>query len=425
MRILLSFICGMLFCYYVSYKKRSYTSDKKENYISIQEQQDRKTAYCFYDAANFHILGQLPQTQTYTRLPKSAEHIVRTNVWNLSKNSAGISIRFQSNATKIAVRWILKNNFTISNMTPIAAKGFDLYAYTEGVWRFVGSAKPTEHRTNESVIISDMSAQNREYLLNLPLYDGVSSIEIGVDTGASINKPIHPIISNKNPIVLYGTSITQGASASRPGLIYGALLQRFLQKEVINLGFSGNGKFEKTITPYIMSADPSLIILDCTPNSDAQTIQGNLPALIDDIRSKNSTVPILLVESIVRDYAYFKKNDSSVFGSLPYINGQNYALRCVYEEKIKMYKKIFYISQKELIDVDRYPENTIDGTHLSDIGHYQIFKALLKKIFEIFQSTAFLEAVFFNFKYTKIPEVKVSTCLQNIKYIVQYYKIRI
>ncbi len=336
----------------------------------------------YYGDAKFEVIGKLPNTGTYARLPISAKEIVRQPVWQLSRHSAGISVRFSSNSTSIKVRWTLNDNSTRSNMTPIASKGLDLYAYVDDKWQFVGVAKPTGTIQNESEVISGMETENREYLLNLPLYDGISSLEIGVDKGATFGKPRQKIIDTSRPIVFYGTSITQGASASRPGLTYPALLQRYFNKAVINLGFSGNGRFEKEIAEFIMTANPSLIVLDCTPNSRSDTIKKNLPKTIDYIRSINDTTPIILVESIIREYAFFKRDDKTVFGTISFINEQNNALKEVYEIKSEIYKNLFYLSNEYLIGQDH--EATIDGTHFNDLGHYRAYEVLRQVIEKIF-----------------------------------------
>lgn len=203
--------------------------------------------FYFKDASNFEILGLLPGNTLYSRLPSDAENEVRPAVWKLSKNSAGISIRFNSNSSTIKIRWKLDNNRVKGNMTPISSNGLDLYAFTKDRWQFVGVAIPGTEVTNEATVITGMGKQDREYLLNLPLYEGVNILEIGIDEEATITKPKKTIIDQKNPTIFYGTSITQGASASRPGLTYAALLERKINKEVINLGFSGNGRFEKEV----------------------------------------------------------------------------------------------------------------------------------------------------------------------------------
>lgn len=376
------FICGTIFIAYKFYPKiKSNFFPNKQEITTIQEAKLKDTdtiPTVFYDASEFEIIGQLPNTKTYTRLPENAEKIVREPVWQLSKHSAGISVRFSSNSSKIKIRWTLNNNSNATNMTPIASKGFDLYAYVDSKWQFVGVAQPKGTIQNEATVIIGMETRNREYLLNLPLYSGVSSLEIGIDKGTSIDKPTQKIIDTSNPIVFYGTSITQGASASRPGLTYSALIERYFKKEVINLGFSGNGRFEKEIGEYIMTSKPSIIILDCTPNSSADIIRKNLPELLDYILSLNDSIPIILVESIMRDFAFFKKDDKTVFGTISFINEQNKALKEVYEKKIKTNKNIIYVSSQKIVGQDH--EATIDGTHFNDLGHYRAYEHLRQEI---------------------------------------------
>jgi lysophospholipase L1-like esterase len=376
------FICGTIFIAYKFYPKiKSNFFPSKQEITTIQEAKlkDINTiSTVFYDASEFEIIGQVPNTKTYTRLPDNAERIVRKPVWQLSENSAGISVRFSSNSSKIKIRWTLNSNSNATYQTPIASKGFDLYAYVDNKWQFVGVAQPKGTIQNEATVIIGMEAKNREYLLNLPLFNGISSLEIGIDKGTFIDKPTLKIIDTSNPIVFYGTSITQGASASRPGLTYPSLLERHFNKEVINLGFRGNGRFEKEIGKYIMTSKPSLIILDCTPNSPADTIRKNLPELLDYILSSNDTIPIILVESIMRDFAFFKKDDKTVFGTISFINEQNKALKEVFENKIKTNKNIVYISNQNLVGQDH--EATIDGTHFNDLGHYRAYERLRQEI---------------------------------------------
>ena len=370
-------MCAILYLIYNFHPKLIpnliYTESAVEIKESILKNEITKSTI-FHNAAKFKILGKLPETDLYARLPKEAKKFVSEPVWKLSRNSAGIAIRFSSNSSSIKIRWTLKDNVVYSNMTPIASKGFDLYTYSNEKWQFVGVAKPSDKIQNESIIIDGMQASEREYLLNLPLYDGVQSLEIGIDYDAHISSPIQNIIDNNKPIVFYGTSITQGASASRPGLTYVALLGRNLNKEIINLGFSGNGKFDKILANYFMSINPSFIVLDCTPNSPSDTIRKNLPDLIEFVRSKNKTVPIFFVESIIRDFSYFKKDDKLVFGTMSFINQQNNTLNEIYKEKSMKHKNLYYINSEKLIGNDH--EATIDGTHFNDLGHFRAYEFL-------------------------------------------------
>jgi lysophospholipase L1-like esterase len=377
------FICGAFFYSYKFYpniqQKRfpNPLSEVKEG--NLKDKVSDSVQY--YHISELDIIGKLPLTETYSRLPQEAKDKVRQPVWNLSKKTAGISIRFTSNTTAVKLRWTLSSNVIMSNMTPIASKGFDLYAYRNGKWQFAGVARPQNSITNQAVIIDGMQQEDREYLLNLPLYDGVVSAEIGIDQNAYIKKPVNHIIDKTNPIIFYGTSITQGASASRPGLTYAALIQRKLNKEVINLGFSGNGRFEKEVAEYFMKASPSLIVLDCTPNSSADIIRKNLPQLLKYVRSINDTVPIIFIESIIRDFAYFKEDNEKAFGSISFINQQNTALSEIYSEFSANDDNLYYLKKDDLIGNDN--EATLDGTHFNDLGHFRAYEKLTEKIKEI------------------------------------------
>lgn len=146
----------------------------------------------YHDASNFPLLGKATETNSarYERFPDSLRNISRSPLWNLSRNSAGMAIRFRSNSTQIAVKWENLFNNHMNHMTDTGVKGLDLYCL-EGncLWRFVNSARPTG-KINQATIIANMQPEEREYMLYLPLYDGLVSLAIGVDSLATIDQPL-------------------------------------------------------------------------------------------------------------------------------------------------------------------------------------------------------------------------------------------
>lgn len=335
----------------------------------------------YHDAQDFAILGRYHNEPNYNRLPIKYKDIVRKEVWNLSNNSSGLSIIFRTNSSNIGIRWKVKKNSTPSNMTKISANGIDLYCLKDGQWQYVNSGIPTGFES-ESLIISDMDTTHKDFMLNLPLYDITENIEIGVQSNASIKK--NELIRNTNskPIVFYGTSITQGGSASRPGMNYPSIISRNLNTEIINLGFSGNGRFEYSIGVALCDIDSKLIVLDCTPNSHPDTIQNNVPKLLRQLRQCKPQTPILIIESITREYAHFKISDSNVFGSYKFIERQNSELRKAYvNAENEGIKNIYYLESANLIGIDH--EGTVDGTHLNDLGLSRIASKVQTKILEI------------------------------------------
>ncbi|MBT6729743.1 MAG: hydrolase [Cryomorphaceae bacterium] len=228
----------------------------------------------------------------YDRLPASYKEIVRKPVWDLSKNSAGLSIRFLSNSSVITVKWELLNDLSMGHMPDTGIKGVDLYFKNNNAWQYINTGIPLGFK-NEYRLIDNMDNELREYRMFLPLYDGLKSIEIGIDNSSFIRKPK---TSEKKPIIFYGTSITQGATASRPGMAHTNIISRKLDRDVINFGFSGNGRMEQPISKLISESNPIFYVIECMPNMSPDMITSNTIPLVDTIRNKHPNTPIILVD---------------------------------------------------------------------------------------------------------------------------------
>jgi lysophospholipase L1-like esterase len=261
-------------------------------------------------------------------------------------------------------------------MTAIAVSGVDLYTREKGVWRWAASARADKPAVNEQKLIANMTRETREYRLYLPLYNGVDSVEIGLPQGASVSAaPAFP--AAVKPIVFYGTSIVQGASASRPGMAYPSILGRRLNRPVINLGFSGNGRMESEIAELLVDIDAAAFVIDCLPNLSTSTdVAERTPKLVRILRQKRPLAPIVLVENIQYPDTHLEtsKNKS--------VHKKNAALKKVYRDLTAAgLKNLTYIPADNLIGPDT--EATIDGIHPTDLGFTRMTKVLepiLKKI---------------------------------------------
>ena len=202
------------------------------------------TAQVWTNADELPLYGKAREDtkERYERLPAEFEGRSRDAVWYLGRNSAGLYIRFRSNSTAIWCRWTAKFGNQMNHQTLIGKRGVDLYTLTEkNGWRFMGAGKSAiNDRTTTDKIVGNMTPEWREYMLYLPLYDGVTSLEIGVDSTATVEPPKVDSPQHERPIVMYGTSILQGGCANRPGMCHTSIISRRLNREVINLGFSGN-----------------------------------------------------------------------------------------------------------------------------------------------------------------------------------------
>ena len=335
-----------------------------------------KAQTVFYDASAFPILGKISEaTETrYERLPAKLKEVSRPSVWNLGKHTAGLAIRFCSNSQQISVKWETHNNY-MSHMAATGIKGLDLYCMENGDWTYVNTAIPSREQQprNEATIVSNMERKEREFMLYLPLYDGIVSLEIGIDSTAFIELPKIDLPRQTKPVVHYGTSITQGASATRPGMMYTNILSRKLNREVINLGFSGNGLLDYEIAELMADCDASLFVLEFD-NCTAEQIKERTEKFYRLLREKHPYTPIVFLEVQLRIVGNYDLSRQDIF------RNNIKALREVFEElKAKKEKNIWLIPFAGQFD----GEGTVDGSHYTDLGFMRFADYLYPKIQKI------------------------------------------
>ncbi len=297
----------------------------------------------------------------YDRLPAKAEGVAPQAVWGLSRQSAGLCARFVTDATTIQAKWSLTSDrLGMPHMPATGVSGLDLYVKHEGVWRWLAIGIPKE-QTPRVALVSGLPAGKREYLLYLPLYNGVSSVELGLPKAARLAKADPYGAGHRKPIVFYGTSITQGGCASRPGMVHTAILQRRLDYPVINLGFSGSGKMEAEMAPLFADLDPAVYVLDCLPNMMAAEVTERVEPFVAVVRKAHPDTPILFVED--RSYT-----DSFLLASKHQRNADSrVALKAAYDRLTKAGDKyLAYLPGEHLIGDDG--EGTVDSSHPTDLG---------------------------------------------------------
>lgn len=318
----------------------------------------------------------------YDRLPARAEGNVREAVWNLSRHSAGLMIRFFSNAENIHVRYTVNGNHAMPHMPATGVSGVDLYAIdAEGkeFWcrgRYLFKDTITYHfgtlNPNDR-----FHQQGREYRLYLPLYNSVSWLEIGVEEG-NIFTPL-PVRMDK-PVVVYGTSIAHGACASRPGMAWTGILSRKLDRPLINLAFSGNGRLEPEVTALLTEIDARVFILDCLPNLvpqrfTSEDVYQRILASVRTLRSRHPEVPILLAE-----HAGYSDGGVSPERMDAYTSVNETLTRALADLKAEGIQGLYYISMEDFaLGLD----GTVDGTHPNDLGmqrYAEGYEKILRKI---------------------------------------------
>ena len=324
-----------------------------------------QTKIIYKDAATLPLYGKaIPDDgPRYRRLPPSLEGSIREVLWNLGCNSAGLYVRFRSDAPEIHARWSNSGNH-MPHMTDCATGGLDLYAHIGGEWRFVGSgfnwgAISKEH---ECTLVANMEAGTREYMLYLGLYDEITSLEIGIPEGYGIDPPLLKSPESGRPIVMYGTSILQGGCCSRPGMAHTNILSRRFDRTVVNLGFSGNALLDLEIARLMAAVDdPAIYVLDYVPNASAEMIREKGEEFFRILRDAHPGVPVIFVEDptfthSVADEAIRKE-----------ISEKNAEQKALYKRLKKAgEKRIYYVPTDKLIGKDG--EACVDGIHFTDLG---------------------------------------------------------
>ena len=342
--------------------------------FSQEKESTKDNNISYYGRKHFLIEGTAIadslKESPYDRLPISYKEKVREPVWDLSKASAGITVRFHSNSTSINLKWTVLNDFDMPHMAATGIKGIDLYTKYNNKWRYVTTAGALvgqkkyqnndvpKDSINEYELIKNLTPEFREYKLFLPLYDGVTRLEIGIDANATIKRAVP---NAQKPIVFYGTSITQGGCASRPGMAHTNIISRKLDMECINYGFSGNGRMEMPIVEHISEIDANFYVIECLQNMNTEEVKKRVLPLVKTIRKKQPNTPIVLVENMMYKTAFMDKTIETE------LIQENLALKNEYDNILKSgIQNIYYIKDKQHEKMDN--EGTVDGVHLTDLG---------------------------------------------------------
>ncbi|MVZ62222.1 SGNH/GDSL hydrolase family protein [Sphingobacterium humi] len=319
---------------------------------------------------------QLKLEDGFARLPKALKADVREPVWYLGQQAAGIYVEFETNSPNIHIRYKVRNGLNMPHMPTTGVSGVDLYAKGEQplTWKWTfGKYKFTDTISFDYENLAIEPIKGHQYRLYLPLYNAVDWMEIGVEEGKTfkfINTP-------SKPIVVYGTSIAQGACATRPGLGWTNMFGRNFNQEVINLAFSGNGRLEQPIIDLINDIDASAYLLDCIPNlalskdRSKEQLRDLIVNAVSTLRKKHPKTPIMLMAHSSSEVpGIISKTNLAEYG-----NSSVVAFETFKELKAKGDKNLYWVSSQDIgFDIDC----TVDYAHPNDIGMKKISDAYTK-----------------------------------------------
>lgn len=323
------------------------------------------------DVRDFGVLGKgWTDTQGYyERFPARAKGVVRDEVWKLSRDSSGLRVHFVTDSSAIAADWTLPTDEPIGmdHMPATGKSGLDLYTRHKGSWHWLGVGRLDVQGRNRRMLAQGMRPGPHEYMLYLPLYNRVEALSIGIAAGAKLSKPK---AKSRGFICFYGTSITQGGCASRPGMTYAAILGRKLEMPFLNLGFSGNARMEPEVAQLLAELDPKVYVLDSLPNVPGNELERLAEPFIRRLREAHPNTPIVIVENITYQNAELIKK------TMDEVKLRNRGIRKVYEKlRRENMKGLTYVPARDLLGHDG--EATVDGAHFTDLGFTRIAAGLL------------------------------------------------
>lgn len=317
--------------------------------------------------------------RVFRRMPLNPPTALPEAVETLAWQTAGGQVRFRTNSTRIIVKVTLRNATPMDHMPLTGSSGCDLYVGEPGAMNF-RSVTRIALDANEYTceLFKDTKQKMRSFCLNLPLYSGVATLEIGIDNGSKLKAPTAWADTRK--ILIYGSSITQGGCASRPGMAYTNILSRKLNMPVYNYGFSGSGRGEPEVAHCIAAIeDVSIFVLDYEANCHQPGgLETTLPVFIDIIRSRHPTTPVLVVSRIhysVDDARYEARRD---------VQHNEVARRNAAGDK-----NVHFLDGATLLGADA-KECSVDGVHQTDLGFYRMAENMEPVIARILTSSASL-----------------------------------
>ena len=348
--------------------------EAKEDILYI----DPKTS----DLVKIYGLNWFNEDKRYHRLSKELDEVLPNlegSVDVLAGNSSGGIMAFYSNTNMLKIKVKLSFKFHMGHMPYTGQAGFDLYiGKTYQDMKFYRTSNFDFNKTeyeftyfNHNKLFDD----NKLFVLNFPLYATVEEVLVGVNPECNI-LPCNDLFKTNDKIVFYGTSITQGGCASRPGMSYTQILSRMLGIECLNYGFSGNGKGHIEIAEALSKIkDVKMFVLDYEANATFDRLKATLDNFVKCLRNKYPLVPIIIISKIPM-YLEFHDDD--------YIKN---------EKKIRSYQKnyvkkakddnLYYIDGAKVLGKTNISEKTVDGCHPTDYGFMSMAEylySIIKKI---------------------------------------------
>ena len=329
----------------------------------------------YVDASTLTLIGRTcpMEGNPYYRVDTARYHFDNAAIRRYCGYPAGVAVLFTTDSRSIEARWTTTPRSYGWNMTPVMQRGMDLYIRRDGIWTMAGAARPGLEDRHSGTIVEHMDRQPRECMLYLPTWSELLTLEIGVDDDATVTPLASPY---KHRVIVFGSSITHGASASRPGMAYPARMSRMTGIEFVNLGYSGNCKLQPYFADYLADVkDADAMVFDAFSNPGAEMIAERLIPFIARIRESLPETPLIFVQTIYRESRNFDLQSDKNEAAKQAMARQQMA------EAVKRFKNVYFIDKAGLTGTDHV--TSADGTHPSDLGYWRWAQNLQPELLKV------------------------------------------
>lgn len=334
-----------------------------------------KSKPVYVDASSFTVINRavVQEGLGYSRLDSSKYGELTGQIKRYMGYSTGLAVLFRTDSNNISARWTTKSKIPGVNTTIILQSGLDLYIKKDGHWTFAGVGKPSLEYSHTADLVKSMAAGVKECMLYLPMFNSVSHLEIGIDEDAVVESLPNPF---SHKVAVIGSSITHGASASRPGMAYPARLERMMNLEFCNLGFSGQCKLNEFYADIAAASDADAFLFDTFSNPSSELIEQRLKTFVDIIRKAHPRKPLIFLQTEIRETTTFDEKTYEYERKK-----RKMAEREIEKLREDGYTDIYFINPGMVIGDDH--EGTADGVHPNDLGFERMIEHLLPELREI------------------------------------------
>ncbi len=334
----------------------------------------KKAGSKFFDVCSepFSVYGVWYDTDRFYRVPRDVAQTVSKNIVQKCDQTAGGRVRFKTDSPYVAVKLELHNTEQISVMTTVGAMGLDLYADGVFVKSFVPQYLQGDGNFESRIPLPGYG--EREITIHMPLYAGVKSLLVGIDENATLKKAAP--YKHERPVVFYGSSITNGAAATRPGMAYEAILARMLDMNYHNLGFGGSAKGEVEIAQYVASLDMSAFVYDYDHNAPTpEHLEQTHERMFRIVREAHPDLPIIMISRP----QYGRESQRDLRFEI---------IKRTYDNAVAAGDKNVYLLRGSDFFDGLDADFTVDGVHPTDLGFFYMANGIAKVLGPVLDGTA-------------------------------------